>query len=543
MERADTADVWDDVTVGTGSTQEIERPEERARLIALAGPQAGRVYEIEGDTLIGRSLEAAVRIDSGDVSRHHACISQGMGGGWVVRDLGSRNGTLVNRAPLLGEPRALSYGDRLQFGATSLFIFSHYDDLEEQILRSQRMEAVGRLAGGIVHDLNNVMTAVVGTVDYLQALAREGSPVGPEQLGECLDDISQACARAIDLTRGLLGFSGSRDSSRAESVDMMALAREVVQLCRHTFPDNIRVQLRTGRPARVLGHGTQLHQVLMNLCLNARDAMPDGGELAISVDCADLETAGAAIPFLAPGAYALITVADSGIGMDPETARRAFEPFFTTKQLGEGTGLGLATVYGLVRNHGGYVQLDSAEGRGTAARVYLPAHAGGDDSAKVASSPYDFDLGLGTTEEREPSRGTLLVVDDEQQILRSTRRLLSGLGWNVLMTTDAREAVAIMARRMDDISLVLLDIVMPRLGGIDVFRIMRHLAPAVPVVLMSGHDPHGEAKVALDAGAAAFLQKPFDGKALRGVLEQLASPARHGRTPTSELGKGPKLGY
>lgn len=513
---------WDDVTVGIGSTQEIDRPSNRARLIALAGPQAGRVYELDGQAEVGRHLEAAVRIDSSDVSRHHATIYQDPSGAWVIEDLGSRNGTLVNRAPLVEESRVLSYGDRIQFGSSCLFIFSHYDDLEQQILQSQRMEAVGRLAGGIVHDFNNVMTAIVGTADYLDALARDGRPVDSKKLVECLGDIKRASTRAIELTRGLLGFSGAQDASSAIPVSVSGLLREVAQLCRHAFPSNIRVELLLDDDLAVAGQETQLHQVLMNLCLNARDAMPDGGSLTLTVSELDLEGPSApAIPFLTPGSYAMISAKDTGSGMDPEVARRAFEPFFTTKHSQQGTGLGLATAYGLVRNHGGYLQLESAKGRGTEARVYLPALGiGGADSPKRKSSPYGIDPQL-DDEQNAPPKGTALVVDDEQSVLRSTRRLLSGLGWACLTAEDGREAIALMARRLEEIDLVLLDTVLPRLSGVQTYQILRRLAPHTPIVMMSGFDAQGASQAALADGANAFLPKPFDGKALQKMLYQL----------------------
>jgi two-component system cell cycle sensor histidine kinase/response regulator CckA len=513
---------WDDITIGVGSTQEIARPSNRARLIALAGSHAGRVHELEGETPIGRHIDATVRIDSSDVSRHHARIFQDASGAWVIQDLGSRNGTLVNRAPIVDESRVLSYGDRIQFGSSCLFIFSHFDDLEQQILQSQRMEAVGRLAGGIVHDFNNVMTAILGTADYLEVLARDEHPISPEQLIEGLREIKQASMRATTLTRGLLGFSGSRDPATPRAMSVSELTREVTQLCRHAFPNTIRVDLSIEEDLVVSGHETQLHQILMNLCMNARDAMPEGGDLSLRVQGVDLEGPSApAIPFLTPGVYALVSVSDTGHGMNPEVARRAFEPFFTTKSSQEGTGLGLATVYGLVRNHGGYVQLDSVEGQGTEVRVYLPTMLTGEaDGRSTASTPHAISVqrsGL----MRASTNGTVLVVDDEPAVLRSTQRLLRSLGWTSLAASDGREAIALMATRGHEVDLVLLDTVMPRLSGAETYEILHSLAPETPIVMMSGYDPKGGSNTALTDGAAAFLAKPFDAQTLRQTLRKV----------------------
>ena len=349
---------------------------------------------------------------------------------------------------------------------------------EEQFLRSQRMEVVGTMASGVAHDLNNVLTPLVAAVPML----REAG-VGPRGLA-LLQVIESSAERATGVLRQLLEFGRGRSGDRLR-VDTGAILREVAALVGETFPRQVRVECRVGAglPA-VLGDATQLHQLLLNLCVNARDAMPHGGALELTADALDT-----------PGRGVRLGVADRGTGIDPAIRGKVFDPFFTTKAVGRGTGLGLATVQSIAHSHGGTVAVHARAGGGTRFDIDLPA--------------------------AEPPRvvgPTVLVVDDDPVIREVVRALLEADGHAVLTAATLPEAVALAADPRHAVGTVLADLVMPGVRGLELFERLRAAAPNARVVAVSGLGPTIPEADLRELGVTATLAKPFTGKQLRAAV-------------------------
>ncbi|MCK6488361.1 MAG: PAS domain S-box protein [Planctomycetes bacterium] len=370
--------------------------------------------------------------------------------------------------------------------------------LAEQLRQREKMDAIGQLAGGIAHDFNNQLAGVLGYADLLEARVQDPA------LKRHAAAICAAARRAADLTQQLLAFA-RKGKYRSIPTDLHAVAQEVAELLRRSIDKRIVVTLRLeASPATVLGDPTQIQGVLLNLGLNARDAMPQGGELVISTWVQ--ERAGEAGD---AGRRLGVSVRDSGIGMDAETRRRLFEPFFTTKGVGQGTGLGLASAYGVVKNHGGTIQVWSEPGRGSVFTILLPLLEDGQAAPAAEVLPAG----------RRPLCGCILVVDDEPPALAVVGDLLQAMGYEVLACGDPAEALALYRGRWRDVGLVILDMVMPRMGGRDLFLAMRAVNPGIRAVLSSGFSLDGEAQAILDAGVRAFVQKPFDRATLAHTLE------------------------
>ncbi len=364
--------------------------------------------------------------------------------------------------------------------------------LEEELLQAQKMESIGTLAGGIAHDFNNILGTIVG---YL-GLLKEELPTTPE-LQRYFEVLERSALRASELTRQLLGFA-RKGKFEVRPVDLARLCGEVVELFRSTLPPS--VQLRAHFPPDlplVEGDASQLHQAILNLCMNARDAMPEGGllELLLQPVIAP-DPASGDPPVLRP--YVCLTVRDTGVGMDEHVKARMFEPFFTTKGPGKGTGLGLAMVYGIVRNHGGFLEVDSEVGKGTAVRMFLPVAGGGTEAGEAGVEA----VGSGAGE-------TILVVDDEEPLCQFLRDVLTRRGYRVLVATDGQEAVRLYQEHGARIHLVILDMTMPGLSGTETFEALRALDPKARILLTSGYTQESAARDAVTRGAKGFLQKPF----------------------------------
>jgi signal transduction histidine kinase/CheY-like chemotaxis protein len=498
---------------GTGETQSVDQ--ERALLIMLVGSEANRTFTVGEETLIGRSAEATIQIVDDDISRSHAQITRTGPGRFTIEDLGSKNGTLVNGVPI--KMQLLRYGDKIRIGSQTIFMFSEYDHLEDQLLQTQRLESIGRLAGGVAHDFNNILGAVLANVGFLKGISRQ-TTFGDEEVRESLDDIDGAVRRAVDLTRQLLGLA-RQEHTEQRHLDFSSLLGEVNSLVTRTFEREIAVETDIDAELVLLGDPSQLHQMLMNLCINARDAMPQGGALNLVARRTRLEQPDLLrLPFLRPGLFVEVVVRDTGSGMDELVRRRIFEPFFTTKQNGMGTGLGLATVYKIVKQHGGHIDVDSKVGQGSSFRIYLPAV----DEPVPEGEPDIYDLDTGST-----GTGTVLLVDDEEVFLKSTGRLLEGLGFTVLLAQDGDQALEVYKQEGREVQLVLLDMIMPRRNGGDTFHALRALDPRVRVVLSSGQTQARGVRDLLAAGARGYLQKPYDAKALseaisRALIDEVA---------------------
>jgi len=369
--------------------------------------------------------------------------------------------------------------------------------LEEQLRHAQKMEAVGELAGGIAHDFNNVLTAVQGNAELLRALL----PAESEQ-AEFAEEILKASHRAADLTRQLLAFA-RKGRFETAVVDVHELIREVATMLSHGIDRRIEVELDlAAENAGVLGDSSQLQSALLNLGLNARDAMPTGGTLTYSTRCLWMDEAHCRLePYeIVPGEYIEIAVADTGVGMDRDLQQRVFEPFFTTKDRGKGTGLGLAGVYGCAKSHRGGIRVYSEPGMGSTFRLLLPLATGRDGGAAASARP-QAGVVRGT--------GHLLLVDDEEMVRTFAASALRSLGYVVSTCTDGAEAVAFFQRNREEIDLVILDLIMPRLSGADAFARMREIDPEVKVLVSSGFNRNGTADALVAQGALGFLHKPF----------------------------------
>jgi CheY-like chemotaxis protein len=354
------------------------------------------------------------------------------------------------------------------------------------------MEAVGQLAGGVAHDFNNLLLAILANTE----LAKADAPAGSET-EEHLSEIESAARRAANLTNQLLAFS-RRQPFRPVAVDLNELTGGLMKMLRRLLPENITIDLKAGRElAAVYADPTQLEQVIVNLCVNARDAMESGGRLTIetgnvTLDARHCETH----PWARPGRFVLLAVTDTGVGMNEEVRERAFEPFFTTKGAHRGTGLGLATVYGIVQQHGGLVHLDSTPGAGTTFQVYLLAEG------RLATE-------VGDKLERTPPRGreTILLAEDEEVVRKAVVQVLEHAGYRALAAPDGREALRLLREQPEPVHLVLLDVVMPELGGAETWAQMRALRPDLRVLFTSGYaDDRTLAQLPPDA---EVIGKPF----------------------------------
>jgi two-component system cell cycle sensor histidine kinase/response regulator CckA len=369
--------------------------------------------------------------------------------------------------------------------------------LDEQIAHFSKMEALGTLAGGIAHDFNNILSIVMAQTAVLEQRC-------PDARLHCnVGSIKQAVERGAAISRQILTFARHAEL-RAEAIDVRNLVGELHSLVAETFPRTIRVELASDPDLPpISGDGGQLHQALLNLCINARDAMPCGGLLAIDARLVSAESIALLYPNVAPRDHVSIAISDDGNGMDEETRRRIFEPFFTTKEKGKGTGLGLAMVYGIVHAHGAQMEVESEPGCGTTFRLFFPVAAPSSQAIETRATS-------------EPARGErLLVIEDEPAILAGLEMQLTSAGYLVQTACNGADAMEHF-REVPD--LVLMDLGMPRMGAVELIDALRVVAPEVRIVAMTGYvDPEVHAAVR-DAGVTRILQKPFDAGDLLGAM-------------------------
>jgi len=364
--------------------------------------------------------------------------------------------------------------------------------LEEQFRQAQKMEAVGRLAGGIAHDFNNMLSVIIGYSELLQ----ERLETDPAR--KSVDEIKKAADRAASLTRRLLAFS--RQQILAPRVlNLNGVVDNLTTMLRHMIGEDIDLVFTPGPSlGSVRADPVQIEQIIMNLAVNARDAMPQGGKLVIETSNADLDvTFASSHPSVRPGAYVLLAVSDTGSGMDQDTMLHIFEPFFTTKELGKGTGLGLSTVYGIVNQSEGSIWVHSELGKGTTLQVYLPRV---DEAPSVDSARPGASLGRGTE--------TVLVVEDEEPLRILVAGILKNNGYTVLQATDGEEALNV-AKKQGHIDLLMTDVVMPGLSGSEVASRMRVLLPNLRVLYISGYTSDLITDHGVLATNARLLEKPF----------------------------------
>jgi signal transduction histidine kinase len=381
--------------------------------------------------------------------------------------------------------------------------------LEDQLMQSQKMEAIGRLAGGVAHDFNNLLTVILGYNEMLR------DRVAQDQMGvEYSDEILHAAGRASALTNQLLAFS-RRQVAMPRVVDLNEVVRQIERMLRRLIGEDVELatQLAPG-VALVNADPTHLDQIIMNLAVNSRDAMPSGGKLTIETSETDLdaEYAGRHIG-VPPGRYTMLAISDTGSGMDTDTLAHLFEPFYTTKELGKGTGLGLSIVYGIVKQNGGEIIVYSEPGAGTAIKIYFPKASGSVDpvaAPRQLPSPTHADA-------------TILVVEDEEQVRMLTHTVLTRVGYRVLEATSASEAIRLLTEYQGAIDLLLTDVVMPEMRGMELASRAEAVRPGLPVLFMSGYTDAGVIHQGALDSAMPFIQKPFTAASLYQKVREVLS--------------------
>jgi two-component system, cell cycle sensor histidine kinase and response regulator CckA len=377
---------------------------------------------------------------------------------------------------------------------------------EEHLFRAQRMESIGTLAGGIAHDLNNILSPILMSVDMLQMNDLD------DETRKWLGVIRENAERGADLVKQVLTFARGMKGERI-NVQLKHLVKDLVKVLKETLPKSIKVKVDIDPELSVMSADpTQIHQVLMNLAINARDAMPEGGELAIAVKNIYLDEVAARINLDATvGNYLLLTISDTGTGITENDKTRIFDPFFTTKEFGKGTGLGLATAQSIVKSHGGFINVYSEPEVGSNFAVYFP----------VAESDA---LQTGAIERKQFPRGNgelVLVVDDEENIREISRASLEKFNYKVLTAANGEEAISMFADKTDDISLVLTDIAMPQTDGFELIKAIRKIDETAKIVVMTGLLTETQLAALQELGIKNVLQKPFTADALLSLLPEI----------------------
>jgi PAS domain S-box-containing protein len=407
-------------------------------------------------------------------------------------------------------------------GGKPLYFISHVQDiteskrseeekkrLESQLRQAQKMEAVGTLAGGIAHDFNNILAAIMGYAELALGDAKDGK-ASPEEIEQVLI----GAQRAARLVKQILMFSRQAEPE-FKPLDINKEAINAANLLRNTIPRMIEIALDLSEDICLIqGDVTEIQQVLLNLATNAKDAMPQGGKLTIRTKLVQVEEELCRACFSEfSGEYVLVSVGDTGEGMDEQTLEKIFDPFFTTKEVGKGTGLGLSTIFGIVTGHGGHITVDSQPGMGSTFNIYLPVPE--EDLQVVTKEETDEDIAGGSE--------TILFVDDEKSILHVGNKILHGKGYSIIAASNGEEAVKTYNKMKDDIALVILDVSMPGMGGHKCLQELQSIDPEVKVIICSGYFRGGDLKETLYLGASGFIPKPFSSstmlKTVRKVLD------------------------
>jgi len=377
--------------------------------------------------------------------------------------------------------------------------------LEQQVLQVQKMESLGTLAGGIAHDFNNILAGILGYASFLKSKLSSD-----HDFFKYIDTIERSAIRAADLTSKLLAFTRG-DKVNHKPLNLNKLIRETLEIIRHTIDKSIRIETRLDESLpTITGDAGQIQQVVMNLCVNARDAMSNGGRLSIVTEAAAFRKVD---PLLAngasPGSYVKLIVSDSGAGMDKGVLARIFDPFFTTKATGQGSGLGLSVVYGIVKAHEGFILVNSHPGLGSKFNVFLPVS--GKPEVKAES----------TTETLRGRDELIFVVDDEKDIRSFIGEVLQSNGYRVLLAANGDQAVGMYKKHWQGIALVILDMVMPGMGGEEAFLKMKEINPNILALLSTGFSQNGRVREILNKGVKGFIQKPYDFNQLLAKMRQI----------------------
>lgn len=380
--------------------------------------------------------------------------------------------------------------------------------MEERLIRAQKMEAVGTLAGGMAHDFNNLLTAILGYAEIILSMTQEGDPFHkPATI------IHDAAKRGADFGKKILTIS-RKEKMETKSVDINEIVKNSLELLRRSIPKNIEIvtNLKEGIP-HTKADPSQLQQVIINLAVNARDAMPDGGRLLIETATVGIENGTPGNIHAGKSGFIKLSVSDTGAGIDRVTQRKIFDPFFTTKEIGKGTGLGLYIVHSIINNHGGYINLYSEALKGTQFNIYLPVTKETD----IEEVPQDTRDITGS--------GLILVIDDEPDVRELCRDMLEPLGYTVLLAESGSVGINIFRQMQDKIAVVIMDMIMPKMGGTEVFRALKTIAPGVKVLLCSGYSQNGFAGIdeLLKQGAIGSIQKPFSRREIATAIKKALS--------------------
>ncbi len=411
----------------------------------------------------------------------------------------------INLLTTRGEARSFEFSGAPYLNATGEVMgvagiakdVTERDRIEDHLRHAQKMEAIGALAGGIAHDFNNILQSIQSNTQLLLIQEKDD-----ESARRRLEAIEKSTVRAAQLTKQLLEF-GQKAETSFRSVDLSHVVRKIERLIRGALPQNIRIDLnlRDG-VQQVYADPTHMEQAIMNLVVNARHAMPDGGVLTIETDSVTLDKEFCrSHPGATPGNYTLLAVSDTGYGMEAEVLEHIFEPFYTTREIGGGVGLGLATVYGIVKSHMGYIYCESEPGEGARFNIFIPALHGETMAAPVEPEPL---------ESLEKAKATVLLVDDEIALREIGREILEAFGFLVITVSSGEEALEAFIKNGLKPDLVILDLIMPGMGGHNCLKEMLKLAPRLKVIVASGYAAHGEARDVLREGAMGFINKPYD---------------------------------
>ncbi len=458
---------------------------DRQGVILEVNARAEELLGFSRRELTGRRIEELVAAE--DRERFPARLRDLLGGRSTLheRRLGRKDGGIVEV-----EISARDLGDG-RFQAIVRDI-SERRRLEEQLRQAQKMEAVGQLTGGIAHDLNNLLTVVLANSEMMAGAL----PPERQELHADLEELQSAARRGAQMIRKLLSFS-RHATLTYQVLDIGSLVGDLLGTLRRLLPAHIEVRLeREDVPVKALADAGAIEQILLNLATNARDAMPRGGDLVLDVHKVDVARPPAGTP---PGSFACLTVRDTGVGMDERVRARAFEPFFTTKPPGEGSGLGMSMIYGLTQQHGGFVELTSDVGKGTTVRVFLPLAREENPIAELAPAPAGLRGG----------RETILLVEDEDGLRRVAQRALEKVGYKVLTASDGMEALDLFHKLAKDIDLIITDVVMPKLGGIALYRTLRQDGHSPRFLFTSGYAAHEIMRGDLPESDLHLLQKPW----------------------------------
>jgi PAS domain S-box-containing protein len=473
-------------------------------LIEYVNPAFEKITGYLRNEVIGRNIEL---LDSGQYSKTFlSSIIDSLQRGeiWQGRIVNKRSDNSLYETEATVSPIKNKNGEITNYVSVQRDV-SHEVRLERQLRQAQKMEAIGTLAGGIAHDFNNLLMGIQGNISLSLLDIDSDSP-----LIKNLKKIEQYVQNGVDLTKQLLGFArgGKYEISR---LNINELLKEQNLMFSRTnkeiiFQDNFGPNLWSVEVDR-----GQIEQVLMNLYLNAIQAMPGGGTLITRTGHVIIDKDQYSPYYVKAGKYVKITIEDTGIGMDEEIQQRIFDPFFTTKEMGRGTGLGLASVYGIVKNHEGFINVYSETGKGTRFEVYLPASGKGFQNKEKASEKF------------VKGKETVLLVDDEDMIIDVGERMLKKLGYKVFTARDGKEAMVVFQKHQDKIDVIVLDMIMPKMGGGETFDRIKKIKPDIKVLLSSGYSINGQATEILNRGCNGFIQKPFNlqnlSQNLRSILE------------------------